>query len=496
MEPKLKILFLASDPSNEARLHLGKELQEIRNKLSKNTWFDLDDHQATTPNDVIETIMNYKPQIVHFSGHGLDTGEICFEDSNGKSKPIPPDALAKLFGLVKEHVKCVIINTCYSEKQARAIAQFIPFVIGTLNTITDNSAIKFSTGFYTALEQDLTPTSLTKAFQLGCIAIQIDGNASDEPILIYGAPEVRFAAEVDKAFMSISHTKGKVIDVLLKALTLKGLKLGLSMEQTQNIISNKLDSLTSQKENLEDYENSIREMFRDEFPLSEDSLNALKLLQEGLGLSEIEAQKIIEKTEQDPKIHTDYAYYDRGRGQFNLANYEKALDYFTIAIEKNAEYSAAFYERGYTYHNQKKFDLAIGDFTQAINHNQNWEVVSNLSLAYFTRGLSEYSIQPLTKQNVTAALNDWSKSIELNPNDHNAFHNRGLAYQFLRNFEKAITDFKKALDMDKTSTNKSKASIASSIVRCYAELGNQEEIEKWTRVGLDYLENNDANTTN
>ena len=199
---QLRILFLVADPSNAARLHLGKELQEVRDKLEKNPYFEITDKQAVKPDDVLQTIMTYKPNIVHFSGHGQDTGELCFEDEQGKSKPIPPEALASLFSLVTDYVKCVIVNTCYAEKQARAIAQHVPVVIGTKKEISDSAAIKFSTGFYTSLDPDLSQISLNKAFQLGRIAIQFDGNLQEHliPILIEGSAEVRFSSEVDMAF--------------------------------------------------------------------------------------------------------------------------------------------------------------------------------------------------------------------------------------------------------------------------------------------------------
>src|SRR5688500_15649070 len=142
---KLKILFLVADPGNAARLHLGKELQEVRDKLEKNPYFEITDKQAVKADDVLQAIMTYKPNIVHFSGHGQDTGEVCFEDEQGKSKPMPPEALASLFSLVTDYVKCVLVNTCYAEKQAKAIAQYVPVVIGKKKEISDTDAIKFST---------------------------------------------------------------------------------------------------------------------------------------------------------------------------------------------------------------------------------------------------------------------------------------------------------------------------------------------------------------
>lgn len=66
----------------------------------------------------------------------------------------------------------VILNACYSEIQATAIVQYIPYVIGMSKDIGDISAIKFTTGFYNAI---LSEESIEFAYKLGCNVIQLDG---------------------------------------------------------------------------------------------------------------------------------------------------------------------------------------------------------------------------------------------------------------------------------------------------------------------------------
>lgn len=482
----LRILFLASDPSNEARLHLGRELQEVRNRLANNPYFEIKDHQAVKPDDVLQTIISYKPHIVHFSGHGQNSGELCFEDEKGNSKTIPPDALAALFKEA-DYVKCVIVNTCYAEKQAKGIAQYVPVVIGTKKEISDNAAIKFSTGFYTNLEPDLSQKSLDKAYHLGCIAIRFDGMLDEHltPVLIFGTPEVRFFSEVDTAFLSISQPKGLAVQTLIRGLTLTGKKMGLIDEVIKKIIDDKIQKLQSYNESIIEYEDNLKNILRDEFPLSEFSQLALLQLQNGLGLRNEDVLSIRNKILADQKLDNPYSWYDRGKGQYDLKNYDKAIEYYSKAIEKNPEYSAAYYERGYSYHEIQNYDVAVADFSKSIECNKNWEIASNLSLAYFSRGLSYYSIQPQQNQNMSMALSDWSKSIELNPNDPNAYWNRGLANQFLRNFNAAIADYRKSFEIDHNITNKEKSRRVRSLIKCFSELGNQAEIDKWTKVALD-----------
>lgn len=59
----------------------------------------------------------------------------------GNSKLVDWAALAGLFALFAEDIRCVVLNGCYSEVQARAIAQHIPYVIGMNKAIRDKAAI-------------------------------------------------------------------------------------------------------------------------------------------------------------------------------------------------------------------------------------------------------------------------------------------------------------------------------------------------------------------
>jgi CHAT domain len=169
----VKILFLAADPSDESRLRLFQELRDIKARLSiakESEKYELKQQESVRVGDITQTIFDIKPQIIHFSGHGKSTGELCFENEGGKSQPVKPDALAAMFQLFTQQVNCVLLNACYSEIQAKAIAQHIPFVIGMKDAIGDKAAIAFAVGFYKALAAN---RSIPDAYQFGCVEIQL-----------------------------------------------------------------------------------------------------------------------------------------------------------------------------------------------------------------------------------------------------------------------------------------------------------------------------------
>jgi hypothetical protein len=169
------ILFLSSDPTDASRLRLGQEFREIQEKLQlskQRDIFDLQQRMSVRPVDISQALLDVKPWIVHFSGHGLNSGELCFENYNGEMLPIKPDALAALFEQFENQVCCVILNACYSEIQAKAIACHIPYVIGMNKAIGDQAAIAFAIGFYQALGAG---RSVEDAYKLGCVQIRLYG---------------------------------------------------------------------------------------------------------------------------------------------------------------------------------------------------------------------------------------------------------------------------------------------------------------------------------
>jgi hypothetical protein len=172
---RVTILFLAADPTNATRLRLGEELREIQEKLQlarQRDRFDLQQRWSVRPADISQALLDVQPQIVHLSGHGTSAGALCFEDQAGTALPIQPEALAALFEQFADQVQCVVLNACYSEVQAMAIADHIGCVIGMNQAIGDRAAIAFAVGFYQALGAG---RSVEDAYKLGCVQIRLQG---------------------------------------------------------------------------------------------------------------------------------------------------------------------------------------------------------------------------------------------------------------------------------------------------------------------------------
>ncbi|MBW4630593.1 MAG: CHAT domain-containing protein [Iphinoe sp. HA4291-MV1] len=181
----VKILFLAADPSDDSRLRLGQELRDIKERLriaKVPEKYQLEQRESVRVGDITQAIFDVEPNIIHFSGHGTSQGELCFENEVGKFQPVQPDALAAMFELFAQHVNCVVLNACYSEIQAKAITEHIPFVIGMNDAIGDQAAISFAVGFYKALAAN---RSIEDAYKFGCVEIRLQGIPEHLKPIIY-----------------------------------------------------------------------------------------------------------------------------------------------------------------------------------------------------------------------------------------------------------------------------------------------------------------------
>lgn len=173
MNDKVIILFLAANPMDTTRLRSDEEVRSIDHALRQSEFrdrFNLQKHGAVRVSDLQSLLLRYEPDIVHFSGHGSDIGEIVLEDDDGKSTSVSTDALSKLFSLFKDKVKCVVLSACFSELQAKSIAQHVDAVIGMPAQISDTVAVKFASSFYEALGFG---KDIEMAFELGCLRVDL-----------------------------------------------------------------------------------------------------------------------------------------------------------------------------------------------------------------------------------------------------------------------------------------------------------------------------------
>jgi len=165
----ITILFLASNPSETGRLNVSREARAIKERLRatpNSTQFRIEQEESLRVRDLSAAFLRHAPQIVHFTGHGDDSGALVLEDDASGAVLVDQDAVRELFEEFAKEVKCVVLNACYTESQARQIARHVDCVVGMRAEISDESAIDFASAFYQAIGFG---ESVGRAFRLGKI---------------------------------------------------------------------------------------------------------------------------------------------------------------------------------------------------------------------------------------------------------------------------------------------------------------------------------------
>ncbi len=126
------------------------------------------------------------------------------------------------------------------------------------------------------------------------------------------------------------------------------------------------------------------------------------------------------------------AEYDAGMSRLGPNDFKGAIDHFSksLAVAETAE---TYLQRGNAHKNLGEFDQALADWTRAI------DLDSNQVDAYTARGTYYQS-----RNDTAKALADFERSLLLNPTVDGYFQ-RGQVYAALGQFDKAIEDYDRAI---------------------------------------------------
>ena len=150
-----------------------------------------------------------------------------------------------------------------------------------------------------------------------------------------------------------------------------------------------------------------------------------------------------------------YLYYSRGNSKYSLKEYEAAIEDFTNAIELNPIDIISYYFRGFSKQDLNDQPGAIEDFTKTIELVESnitsddftfivlKEKFKKSNHLYFSRGISKY----LFRDDI-GAISDFTKAIEINPNDALSYESRARARGRLKDYERSMKDVSKAIELN------------------------------------------------
>ena len=185
------ILFMASNPAGTDARALDEQAHAVQVELERaglRECFKLETRWAAQPLDLLRELVKLKPTVVHFCGGRIagagDTARaagIYFQGSDGYAHLVPATALAEAFDAAGGSVKLVVLDACYSEAHAEAVAAHIDCVVGMVGETNDAAAMAFAIGLYGGLGEG---ESVAAAFKQGCAAIGMTGAGDpDQPRL-------------------------------------------------------------------------------------------------------------------------------------------------------------------------------------------------------------------------------------------------------------------------------------------------------------------------
>ena len=99
-----KILLISANPVDTSRLRLNEEFKRIKQSLKHKKNFQVELSLAATINDIRKDVIDHKPDILHFSGHGEGQPGLVVENKQGESQLLSSKAISNFLALLKSNV--------------------------------------------------------------------------------------------------------------------------------------------------------------------------------------------------------------------------------------------------------------------------------------------------------------------------------------------------------------------------------------------------------
>lgn len=182
---KITVLFLAANPVDTPALRLDEEARMIYEKIRQSEYRDsveFESRWATRASDILQAINETNPTIVHFSGHGTDSGELVLLNPDGTHKLVSKEAISMAMSTASDTIKLVVFNACFSEAQAENVVTYVDSAIGMETSIGDEAACVFAAQLYSSIGFG---NSLTTSFNQAIAALMLEGISEEKTPKLY-----------------------------------------------------------------------------------------------------------------------------------------------------------------------------------------------------------------------------------------------------------------------------------------------------------------------
>jgi len=130
-------------------------------------------------------------------------------------------------------------------------------------------------------------------------------------------------------------------------------------------------------------------------------------------------------------------HYDEGVIHQNNNNHDRAIAYFTSAIELKPDHEDAYFQRARSFAKKRQYDNVIADCSKAIS------IDNGSGGSYIIRGITY-----IEKGLYEKAIADFSAAISLESNLPVALSQRALCYAKIKKGDEAVADYTKVLEIE------------------------------------------------
>ena len=151
---RIIVLFFATNPKGTSQLRLDEEARSIQEMIRKSEHRDsilFETRWAVRPLDILQAINEINPDVIHFSGHGSENGELVLENTDGSAKLVTKEAITQTIMSASDKIHLIFFNACFSYEQACEVVSYVDAAIGMTDSISDKAASAFAAQFYSSL---------------------------------------------------------------------------------------------------------------------------------------------------------------------------------------------------------------------------------------------------------------------------------------------------------------------------------------------------------
>lgn len=166
---RLKIALLMTNPDSLASLQTGVEARYIDESIRlspRSSEVELKVVPAPTLTSLLDTLNSYRPNVLHFSGHGGDQALVFDNQKAGEDggTVLDFDMIAQVLASTQGSPELLVLVACDTVDGAECFLDEVPVVIAMADAIGDEAACKFSAQFYRSLSTGATiANSLSQA---------------------------------------------------------------------------------------------------------------------------------------------------------------------------------------------------------------------------------------------------------------------------------------------------------------------------------------------